>query len=78
MTIDATIDATGLLCPLPVLKLAKAMRAVPDGGQVQLVATDKAAKIDVPHYCAENNHHLIDQSQDGENYIFIVQKGKTL
>lgn len=53
------IDARGLLCPLPVLRLRKALAAVMPGARIALVATDAAAAIDVPHFCAQAGHRLI-------------------
>lgn len=52
------LDARGLLCPLPVLKAAKRMRALPPGGRLHLIADDPAAAVDVPHYCAESGNVL--------------------
>jgi len=52
------IDATGLSCPLPVLRLQKALRDVAAGDRVILHATDPMAAIDVPHFAAEHGHHL--------------------
>ena len=54
-----TVDATGLLCPLPVLKLRKRMRPLPSGGRIRLLADDPAAAVDVPHFCAEAGHELV-------------------
>ncbi len=62
---DAEIDATGLLCPLPVLKARKAMRALASGQVLRLRADDPAAAVDVPHYCAEAGHALIDTVING-------------
>lgn len=57
---SAEIDARGLLCPLPVLRLRKRLMALPPGSRVTLIATDKAAQIDVPHFCAQSGHILIE------------------
>lgn len=57
--VTETVDARGLLCPLPVLRLRKRLLAQPAGGRVALIATDRAAAIDVPHFCAESGHLLI-------------------
>ena len=46
------IDARGLNCPLPVLRLRKGLRTVPAGAWVNLIATDRAALKDVPAVCA--------------------------
>lgn len=53
-----TLDARGLLCPLPVLKAARRLRAMAPGGRLHLTADDPAAAVDVPHYCAESGNVL--------------------
>ena len=68
------IDAIGLICPLPVLRLRKRMKALPAGRRVRLLATDPAAVVDVPHFCAESGHRLIQQTQEGETLIFLIEK----
>lgn len=55
------IDATGLLCPMPVLRLQKALRNCPPQTKLRLLASDPMAAIDVPHFCAENDHGLLHQ-----------------
>ena len=69
------LDATGLLCPLPVLKLRKRIAAVTPGDCMRLRADDPAAVIDVPHFCAEAGHTLVDTSDDGDAQIYLVRKG---
>ncbi|MBT0779988.1 sulfurtransferase TusA family protein [Paracoccus sp. pheM1] len=70
------IDARGLLCPLPVLRLRKRLMALPRGTRVTLLATDPAAVIDVPHFCAESGHRLIARREvaPGETE-YIVERG---
>ena len=76
MTPDAEIDARHLLCPLPVLKLRQRLSALPPGATVALVATDPAAVLDVPHFCAEGGHHLVssDPLPDGARR-YLVRRG---
>ena len=76
------IDATGLSCPLPVLRLQKALRNLEDGGRLTLHATDQIAVIDVPHFCSQNGHELVStQTQKAggpggmDLIIFEVVKG---
>ena len=59
---DGTIylDATGLTCPLPVLRLQKALREIGAGERLCLHATDPMSKIDVPHFVDEHGHVLVD------------------
>ncbi|AGT07462.1 sulfurtransferase TusA family protein [Paracoccus aminophilus] len=74
MTLD--IDARGLLCPLPVLKLRKRLLALPQGALVRLIATDPAAVIDVPHFCREAGHSLIATEPQGNGATaYTVARG---
>lgn len=70
------IDARGLLCPLPVLRLRKHLLAQPPGARVTLIATDRAALIDVPHFCTQSGHILIAtrEARPGETE-FTVERG---
>ena len=70
------IDARGLLCPLPVLRLRKRLLALPPGTRVTMIATDRAALIDVPHFCTESGHILIEtrETAPGETE-FTVERG---
>ena len=75
------IDATGLTCPMPVLRLQKHLLDRPVGERVRLLATDPMAAIDVPHFCAEQGHPLIVQKTEngaapgGANLlIFEIEK----
>ena len=69
------IDARGLLCPLPVLKLRKRIAALAPGEEIRLIATDPAAVIDVPHYCAEAGHKLVRMEEGPEETVYVVRKG---
>lgn len=68
------LDATGLLCPLPVLKLRKRLQALNVGDHVRLLADDPAAIVDVPHFCAESGHRLIETSDAGAATVYLVRK----
>ena len=70
------LDATGLLCPLPVLKLRKRLAALPSGDCMRLRADDPAAVIDVPHFCAEAGHALVESASEGDVQIYLVRKGE--
>ncbi|WP_294925102.1 sulfurtransferase TusA family protein [uncultured Paracoccus sp.] len=70
------IDARGLLCPLPVLRLQKRLRALPPGATVTLQATDPAAVIDVPHFCNQSGHELVAQTAVDEGVTeYTVRRG---
>ena len=70
------IDARGLLCPLPVLRLRKHLLAQPPGGRVTLIATDRAALIDVPHFCAQSGHRLLQAVETAPGQTeYTVERG---
>jgi len=68
-----TIDARGLNCPLPVLRLNKRLGGLAPGAALVLLATDRAALRDVPAYCVAHGHALT-HSQDGGVLTFYIRK----
>ncbi|WP_392338381.1 sulfurtransferase TusA family protein [Loktanella salsilacus] len=74
MDYDAELDATGLLCPLPVLKARKRLSALVSGQVLRMRATDPAAIIDVPHYCFEAGHTLALTQDEGDVQVYFIRK----
>lgn len=70
---NETIDARGLKCPLPVLKMEKRLAALPAGATLVVLATDPMARIDIPLYCRQNGHDCALAS-DGEVLSFTIVK----
>ncbi len=70
-----TLDATGLLCPLPVLKARKRLKAMPEGGVLRMWADDPAAIVDVPHFCREAGHALVEQQETEGRQLYVIRKG---
>ncbi len=66
------IDARGLKCPLPVLKLEKAVAGLEVGSNLTLLATDPIARIDVLHFCNQNGHAATLLERDGATEFSIV------
>jgi tRNA 2-thiouridine synthesizing protein A len=73
-TTEIQLDVKGLLCPLPVLKARKALSGLEPGAVLELVATDPAAVIDVPHFCNETGHTLVSQSESDGVYTFRIRR----
>jgi tRNA 2-thiouridine synthesizing protein A len=71
---EITLDLSGLLCPLPVLKARKRLAALPSGHVLKVIATDPMSAIDMPHFCEEQGHALLEQSRDGEALIFRIRR----
>jgi tRNA 2-thiouridine synthesizing protein A len=69
-----TLDATGLRCPLPVLRAKKALGTVAAGAVLRVLATDPAAVKDFQAFCRETGHAFVGWSQDGETYAIEIRK----
>jgi tRNA 2-thiouridine synthesizing protein A len=69
-----TIDARGHRCPVPTLRLQKALAAAAPGESVRLLADDPMARIDVPHFAAENGHELLASDTEAGWLSFTVRK----
>jgi tRNA 2-thiouridine synthesizing protein A len=69
------IDARGLNCPLPVLRLRKYLLTAPAGAEVELLATDRAALKDVPAFCTANGHGVRILPAEGATLRFAVRAG---
>ena len=68
------IDARGLKCPLPVLKMEKRLASLPSGASLLVLATDPMAKIDIPLYCRQNGHACTARA-DGDVLSFLIVRG---
>jgi tRNA 2-thiouridine synthesizing protein A len=71
---ETLVDARGHRCPVPTLRLRRALEQASSGGRIRLLADDPLARIDVPHLVAGLGLILVEQSQDGESLSFLVEK----
>jgi len=62
--VDQFLNATGLNCPLPVLRARKTLQAMKPGHILQVAATDPVAALDLPHFCNETGHVFLDARSD--------------
>ena len=69
------VDATGLKCPLPVLKARKAMKALDKGAQIRVWSTDPASPLDFRHFCQSKGHKLISVEERTDDIEFLIEKG---
>lgn len=74
MESDATLDAKGLLCPLPVLKARKRLQALALGQILRIEADDPAAVVDMPHFCTEAGHDLVRIADKGRFQVYYIRK----
>jgi len=68
-------DLKGLNCPLPVLKARKRLAAMPAGGRVWLETTDPLAVVDIPAFCSNDGHRLVETVTLDGGHRFLVERG---
>ncbi|MGI3184586.1 sulfurtransferase TusA family protein [Nioella aestuarii] len=73
MTPDHDIDALGLLCPLPVLRLRKVLLGATSGQIIRILADDPVARIDIPHFCAEHGAELMKSEDMDQGIAFTIR-----
>ncbi len=71
---EIILDLSGLLCPLPVLKAGKRLESLQSGHVLKVIATDPMSAIDMPHFCNEQGHALLEQSREGVALIFRIRR----
>jgi len=69
-----TLDAKGLMCPMPIVKLAKKMKEMPVGAVLELIADDVGSKEDVPAWCQRTGNQLVSQKEEGGAFYFYIKK----
>ena len=75
VTVKAAIDARGLACPMPLMKLRQALMVIATGEVVRLSATDPQTPDDVAEFCLATAHELLDQRRDDGVFSLLVRKG---
>ena len=68
------LDASGLQCPMPLLKTKQALNALVGGERLRVVATDPGSVRDFEVFCAQSGHQLLECRQDGERYCYLLEK----
>ena len=68
------VDASGLKCPLPVLKARKALQSLTAGDKLRVISTDPASPLDFKHFCNSKGHSLISVEEKEESFEFVIVK----
>lgn len=71
---EILIDARGHRCPVPTLRLRRALEGAKVGERVRLLADDPLARIDVPHFVNSAGMTLVEQAPQAEGFSFLVEK----
>lgn len=71
---DQTLDATNILCPLPVIKAKKALKPMSSGQTLLVRTTDPVALIDIPHMCNQFGFELLETKELAVGHEFLIKK----
>ncbi|MEA2031879.1 MAG: sulfurtransferase TusA family protein [candidate division Zixibacteria bacterium] len=73
--IDESLDVKGLTCPMPMLKLSKAMKKLESGKVLEMLGTDPGTKTDLHSWCDKTGNTLLDESElEGGVFRFVIKK----
>ncbi|HFD78797.1 MAG TPA: sulfurtransferase TusA family protein [Gammaproteobacteria bacterium] len=72
--IAATVDASGLNCPLPILRTRKAIKDMQAGEVLEVVSTDPGSVKDMASFCEQTGNTLLASNESGERYVFLIRK----
>jgi tRNA 2-thiouridine synthesizing protein A len=76
MPAETTLDTRGLRCPLPVVRMEAALRRLPPGKGLKILADDPIAAVDIPHFAREGGYRCERlEGKDGV-CVFLVTPGE--
>lgn len=73
---NLTLDARGLLCPLPVIRTQDRIRGLAPGTRLQVLCTDPGAVIDIPVWCRLNGHTVIETDEQARLITIVIEVGE--
>ena len=71
---DATLDARGLTCPLPILRTQKSLTGLDSGETLMVLSSDPGSLKDIESFCQQTGNPLIDSSSSDGEFQFLIRK----
>ncbi len=71
---DENIDCRGMMCPMPIVQLTKAMKRMESGQVLEMMADDPGAKEDVPAWSHRTGNELFETKEEGDLIYFYIKK----
>lgn len=72
---DRTLDASGLRCPMPLLKTKLELNSMSPGQELEVIATDAGSARDIPAFLRQSAHELVSSSEQGGCFTFVIKCG---
>jgi len=73
---DKVLDCSGMMCPLPVIKTAKAIKELQIGQVLKMIATDPGAQPDMQAWSRQTGHELLDSHEENGTFVFHFRRTK--
>jgi len=73
-TVATRVDASGLKCPLPILRTKKALATIAGGERLEVISTDPTSVRDFEAFCQQAGHTLLNWDEADGRYRFVLQK----
>lgn len=74
MEFNQELDATGLLCPEPVMMLHEKMPDMESGEILKVLATDPSTTRDIPQFCRFLGHTLLHHEEQGDLFVYFIKR----
>ncbi len=72
--VHTTVDAKGLSCPMPIVKTAQAVKTVPAGELIEVLATDPGSVKDFAAWTRSTGNTIVEQSEADGVYRFVIKR----
>lgn len=76
LTADRTLDARGMLCPMPIVKAAKEIKLIDVGQILRVLATDRGAIADFPAWSEDTGNELLEWHEEDGVLVFHIRRGE--
>jgi TusA-related sulfurtransferase len=73
--VTKTLDASGLGCPMPIVRTRQAINELAPGDVLEVISTDRGSLRDMPAWAESTGNRLIETHEDGDRFTFLIEKG---
>jgi TusA-related sulfurtransferase len=73
--VTKTLDASGLACPMPVVRTRQAIDQIESGQILEVISTDRGSLQDIPAWATSTGNRLVEQTDGGDTFRFLIEKG---
>jgi tRNA 2-thiouridine synthesizing protein A len=70
-----TLDASGLACPMPVVRTRQAIDQLATGEVLEVISTDRGSLQDIPAWASSTGNRLVEKVDAGDRFTFLIEKG---